>query len=180
MGSNVFPFPRAAIREVREDRPPGCQKMPAMDTSRPFSAGSRPPGSGGYPAGTPANPGVLRLAVGARAEQFAARWLEDRGLAIVARNVRTRWGECDLVARDGPVLVFVEVKWRASTAFGAPAEAVDLRKRRRLTRLAAWYCARTGLEDQPVRFDVVAIRAPSGAEGRWRVEWLRDAFGEGS
>lgn len=147
----------------------------------------------------PLRPGTIRMRAGARGEQFAARWLEARGLQILARNVRTRWGECDLVARDGPAVVFVEVKWRGSAAFGAPAEAVDLRKRRRLVRLAAWYCARAGLHDRPVRFDVVAIFAPGAgvptrpaAPGhppeslsvatpgaiRWRVEWLRDAFGE--
>ena len=59
-----------------------------------------------------------RRADGARAEALAAAFLAGRGLAVIARNVRNRFGEIDLVARDGDVLVFVEVRLRRSSSYG--------------------------------------------------------------
>ena len=63
------------------------------------------------------------------AEEQAARHLAEHGLAIVARNYRTRLGEIDLVAREGETLVFVEVRQRASAHFGGAAASIDHRKR---------------------------------------------------
>jgi len=72
-------------------------------------------------------------------ELAAARELERHGVAIVARNARTRYGELDLVGRDGRGYVFVEVKTRRRSSFVSPAEAVDRRKLARLRSLAlAW------------------------------------------
>jgi len=67
---------------------------------------------------------AARQADGARAEELAARHLEQHGLAIVARNVRNRFGEIDIVARDGAVLVFVEVRLRRSGAYGGAAGSI--------------------------------------------------------
>lgn len=94
----------------------------------------------------------------------------------MCRNYRCRTGEIDLVARDGEVLVFVEVKARRGRTFGSPEEAVNLGKQRRLRRLAACYLAEHRITDgQAVRFDVVAVEiAPTGRVER--VELLRDAF----
>jgi len=111
-------------------------------------------------------------ATGVAAEALAARFLERQGLAIVDRNYRCRAGEIDLVARDGPTLVFVEVRLRQSEAFGGARASVDAAKRRRILRAAKHYLA--GRSDQPCRCDVVLLDRLDPA----RVEWLRDAFGE--
>jgi putative endonuclease len=75
-------------------------------------------------------------AAGGDAEEAAARFLAGKGLEIVARNYRTRFGEIDLVARDGASLVFVEVRLRSSMRFGGAAASVDWRKRQRLESAA--------------------------------------------
>jgi len=111
-------------------------------------------------------------AAGVAAEALAARFLERQGLAIVDRNYRCRAGEIDLVDRDGPTLVFVEVRFRRSHAFGGAGASVDAAKRRRILRAAKHYLAER--PDQPCRCDVVLLDRLDPAH----VEWLRDAFGE--
>ena len=90
-------------------------------------------------------------------EELAVRELEDRGYAILARRYRTRYGEIDIVARDGETIVFVEVKARATGELGTAAEAVTDWKQRRLGSMAAEYLARECASDVPCRFDVVTI-----------------------
>jgi putative endonuclease len=90
-------------------------------------------------------------------EQAAARHLERRGFRILARNWRIRMGELDLVAEEGSVLVFVEVKTRRSAGFVDPAAGVDFRKRCRLRRLAEAYLAIERPAAGPCRFDVVSV-----------------------
>jgi putative endonuclease len=101
-------------------------------------------------------------AVGRYGEQLAAHHLRGAGLTLLARNWRCPEGELDIVAREGDVLVFCEVKTRSSAAFGWPAEAVGGAKAARLRRLAACYLA----EQRPmsprgfwpaIRFDVVSV-----------------------
>lgn len=106
---------------------------------------------------------------GREAEAQAAIYLEKRGLRILERNWRCRFGEIDLVAREGDCLVFVEVRARSLRGFGGAAESIDAGKRRRLIAAANQYLTRTGLET-PCRFDAVLIGA-SGAP-----EWVRSAF----
>lgn len=112
---------------------------------------------------------------GQRAEDEAAQWLEAQGLEVVARNVTTNAGEIDIVAREGEVLCFVEVKARASDAYGEAIEAVDARKQRRLARAAALYLAMRGIEPA-CRFDVLGMDL--GPEG-WRFTLIRNAFEAG-
>jgi len=99
---------------------------------------------------------------GKRGEEKAAEFLRSQGYKILEENYRWRGGEIDIIARDGDYLVFVEVKARASLAFGTPEEAVTKAKRRKLVRTAQKY-----LLEHPtqlgVRFDVVAL---SGGEAR--------------
>ncbi len=91
-------------------------------------------------------------------ENVAAAYLEKKGYRIVARNFYTRFGELDLIARDGAYLVFVEVKYRATGQGGHPLEAVDGRKQRRMKRAAQFYLLRYGFPERtPCRFDVVGI-----------------------
>jgi putative endonuclease len=96
-------------------------------------------------------------------------------MKIVARSSRLKPGELDIVALDGEVLVFVEVKTRRSAETGHPAEAVTPAKQRRLTRLAVTFMKRHALLDRKARFDVVAVTWP---EGKWfpKIEHFRDAF----
>jgi putative endonuclease len=90
------------------------------------------------------------------AEDAAATYLARQGMAVIERNVRFREGEIDLVARDGPTLVFVEVKSRR-LGWDEPAAAVTSNKRARLARLARHYLKHRGLGQPPCRYDVLAV-----------------------
>jgi putative endonuclease len=103
-----------------------------------------------------------RVAFGKTGEDLACRELERRGYAIIARRYRRRGGELDIVARDGPTIVFVEVKARESRDYGEAAESVTWFKRRRMARLALDYVARHRLAGCPCRFDVVSIHLENG------------------
>jgi putative endonuclease len=117
--------------------------------------------------------GDRRAALGKAGENLACRELEQRGLSILARRYRRRGGEIDIVARDGPTVVFVEVKTRGGTSFGAGAEALTEWKRRRITRLAEDFLMRHRLVGCPCRFDVVVIDV---ASGRPAIEVFHHAF----
>jgi putative endonuclease len=108
---------------------------------------------------------------GKDAEARAAKFLESRGLAIVARNYRGRFGEIDLIARDGATLVFIEVRARASNAFGGAAASITAAKREKLTRTALQYLATLGATP-PCRFDAVLLDGSNAP-----IEWIQDAFG---
>lgn len=112
-------------------------------------------------------------ALGRRAEDEAAAYLRVRGYRVVARNVRCRAGEVDIVAYEGEVLCFVEVRSRSSCRYGTPAETVTAGKQARITRAAAAYLA--GFEGAPprCRFDVVTL---TGRGARPAVALLRGAF----
>ena len=109
---------------------------------------------------------------GVESEAMAAAFLEGRGLTIVARNYRCRLGEIDLVARDGATTVFVEVRRRASQAFGGAAASITPAKRTKLLRAARHYLSRLR-HVPPCRFDALLIEGEPA-----RIEWIRDAFGE--
>ncbi|MEV4760442.1 YraN family protein [Micromonospora sp. NPDC049559] len=115
-----------------------------------------------------------RQAVGAYGERCAVRHLVDAGMTVVARNWRSDLGEIDIVARDGEILAFCEVKTRRGTTFGAPAEAVGRSKARRLRRLAARWLELHETRPREVRFDVVEVFVPPS--GAARVEHIRAAF----
>jgi len=102
-----------------------------------------------------------RVSLGKTGEDLACAELERRGYAIVARRYRRRRGELDIIARDGPTLVFVEVKARQGRTFGSAAEAVTVMKQRRMVRLAVDYLACHRLGGCPLRFDVVSIHFDS-------------------
>lgn len=96
--------------------------------------------------------------------------MEKNGYVLLEKNYRCRTGEIDLIAKDGAYLVFLEVKYRNSAALGDPAEAVDLKKQKRITGAARYFLMTHGYgEDIPCRFDVVAIL---GEE----IRLIRDAF----
>ncbi|KPK35194.1 MAG: hypothetical protein AMJ66_01935 [Betaproteobacteria bacterium SG8_40] len=108
---------------------------------------------------------------GGEAEQLAFDYLRRHGLTAVERNYRCRFGEIDLIMRDGQTLVFVEVRMRASNAFGGAPESIDARKQRKLLATARHYMGAQGRI--PVcRFDVVLLNGDS------RIQWIPNAFGE--
>jgi putative endonuclease len=96
-------------------------------------------------------------AVGRRGEEAAARFLGRQGLVVLERNLRSRLGEVDIVAREGETLVFVEVKARQEGLADPPEAAVRAPKRARLARLALAYLAARRLGERPCRFDVIAV-----------------------
>ena len=118
--------------------------------------------------------GDARRAIGAAAEDAAARWLADAGLAVVDRNVRLPGGELDLVCRDGDAWVFVEVKARRPGWDDAPRAAVAWRKQQRIATLALRYLRRRGLRDVRCRFDVVEVTVDR--DGRHAIRHLPSAF----
>jgi putative endonuclease len=114
------------------------------------------------------------LRQGREAEHRACEHLLKHGLELLARNYRTPFGEVDLIMEQQGVLVFVEVRYRRSDAFGTPAETVGSRKQAKLRASAAYYLQQhRQAARQPCRFDVVAV---SGAGAGDRMVWLRDAF----
>src|SRR5437870_13920239 len=106
-----------------------------------------------------------RSVLGAEGERVASRFLEARGYRILERNYRTRRGEIDLIAEDGRILVFVEVKVRLDDRFGGPAAAITRAKQARIARLAQQYLAWRRVGDRSCRFDGVLI---SGVDPRTR------------
>ncbi len=108
---------------------------------------------------------------GKDAEARAAQYLQAQGLHIVERNYRSRYGEIDLIARDGTTLVFVEVRARSSNAFGGAAASITAAKQKKLTRTALHYLAAAGHTPR-CRFDAVLLSNNAAP-----VEWIRDAFG---
>jgi len=116
-------------------------------------------------------------ALGAEGEVRAARFLEERGYRIVARDLRAGGVQIDLIARRGPLVAFVEVKTRRSQRLGAPEEALSEQQRARLVRgAAAWLQARRAEGARParVRFDLVACAVD--ARGHWHIEHWPGAF----
>jgi putative endonuclease len=115
-----------------------------------------------------------RRTFGDAGERAAEAWLAERGMVAVARGFRSRRGEIDLIVEDRDVLVFVEVKTRAGSGYGRPAEAVGREKQRRMARVAEAFLAATGGWDRPCRFDVVEVEPVGG--GKWRIAHIPDAF----
>ena len=99
-----------------------------------------------------------RRALGSEKEREACRYLERKGYRILATNYWCRGAELDIVARDGGVLVFVEVKYRRSPKFGSGLCAISPKKIRSITRCARYYIYRERIPpNMPMRFDVVAM-----------------------
>lgn len=111
--------------------------------------------------------------LGRRGEALAEEFLRARRYTIVARNFRCRAGEIDLVALDGPVIVFVEVRSRRGDRLGTPFESITGRKQAQVARVARHFLAARGWVDRDARFDVVGVRFDAEPPA---VEHLRGAF----
>ncbi|MEO5367011.1 MAG: YraN family protein [Magnetococcus sp. WYHC-3] len=115
--------------------------------------------------------------LGQEGERRAEALLVARGCRVLARNLRQRRGELDLVVLDGAVLVFCEVKTRTDGATGGPADAIDGRKQQRLEQLAEGFlAAHPEHGGRECRFDAVLVEEH---RGEWRLEWVADAFRPG-
>lgn len=105
---------------------------------------------------------------GAAAEDQAADYLQRQGLRLLARNWRCRLGELDLIMRDGETLVFVEVRSRASAAFGGAGASITPAKQAKLIRAAEHFLLRQAHRGA-CRFDAILIEGD-------KLQWLRNAF----
>jgi putative endonuclease len=119
--------------------------------------------------------GDSRRLDGSAAEGLAAAYLETRGLVVLARNVRCKGGELDLVCRDGDILVMVEVRQRRRRDFGGALASVTRHKQRKIIRAARFFLQRHAKwRDHLLRFDVVGLEGlPERAHD---LEWVKDAF----
>jgi putative endonuclease len=106
-------------------------------------------------------------------ESLAQAYLKEQGFRILATNYRFHHGELDIVAEEGEILVFCEVKTRSNAEFGPPECAISEQKQRQLRRLALAYLTVQHINDRPCRFDVVAIRIDRGTP---EINHIRDAF----
>ena len=114
------------------------------------------------------------LRQGRNAENRACEHLSRYGLTLIERNYRAPVGEIDLIMEHQQTVVFVEVRYRRSQDYGAPAETIDTRKQAKLRATAAHYLqTHKSAARKPCRFDVVAV---TGGAGEERIEWLRNAF----
>src|SRR5437762_8622421 len=112
------------------------------------------------------------LPFGRRSEILAVDYIRSLGFRVVTSGYRTRGGEVDVIAWDGDILVFVEVKARQNDE--PPEDSVGFNKQRRIIRAAESYIGRHRLHDAPYRFDILAVTAPPSAKPQFRL--LRDAF----
>ncbi len=100
-----------------------------------------------------------RRSIGAEQETKVQEYLQTLGYEIVARNFYTKHGEIDLIAQKDGYLVFIEVKYRADGRFGAPEEAVDFRKQKKIIAAAQYYLYKNRISfDTPCRFDVAGVQ----------------------
>lgn len=115
-----------------------------------------------------------RRSTGDSYEARALAQLQEAGLSLLERNFNTRYGEIDLILRDGETVVFVEVRYRRGEDFGGAVLSVTQRKRQRLIRAAKLYLqAHPELAQQPCRFDVLAFGADPSPQS---CQWIRHAF----
>ncbi|VFM95068.1 MAG: TIGR00252 family protein [Candidatus Kentron sp. G] len=124
---------------------------------------------------------------GAWAERLAAAYLRDKGMRVLARNYRCRFGEIDLILRQGVTTVFAEVRFRRNSCFGTGLDSVDSRKKRRIVMSARHFLQQNPLlRDKPCRFDIVSISLSNeGSTGqgnsrndssRNNIQWIPAAF----
>jgi putative endonuclease len=106
---------------------------------------------------------------GQQAEQLAARFLQQQGLTLVESNYRCRFGEIDLILREGETLVFAEVRQRSRSDFGGAAASIDTRKQQRIILTAQHYLS-TLTRTPPCRFDALLLDSTA------KVEWVKNAF----
>ena len=115
--------------------------------------------------------------IGDRGEQLAAAYLQRQGFRILERQYHTKVGEIDIIARQGTLIVFVEVKTRRPTSYGKGAQSVDYRKQKRIAGAAFIYAQKEGLLHSHMRFDVIEVYATGALDGGdARISHYENAF----
>ena len=114
--------------------------------------------------------------IGRQGEELASRFLKRKGYRIIERNYRCRWGEIDIVAREGRTYCFIEVRTRRSLSLGLPEESITAHKQRQMVKAARAYLSKVELEEcgYEVRFDIVSIVLSPPFSSR--VEIIKGAF----
>lgn len=113
---------------------------------------------------------INKRQIGTAHEVHVAEYLKQHGWQILAQNFRCKFGEIDLIAKEGSTICFLEVKYRHANQYGDPAEAVDHRKKQRISNAASYYLYSNRFpSDTPCRFDIAAV-TPSG------IRLIRNAF----
>ena len=108
--------------------------------------------------------------LGAKFEQAVSEYLTQHGFQILEMNYRCKQGEIDIVAKEDGYYVFIEVKYRNTTKYGLPQEAVGISKQKRICSAARYYLYSHNIgEYVPVRFDVAAVLEE-------KITYIRDAF----
>lgn len=114
----------------------------------------------------------MSFAVGLTAETSARDFLVKKGLKWIESNYRCKLGEIDLIMRDKDTLVFVEVKFRSSGAYGGALESITVSKQRKILKTASLYLLMRRIHDRyPVRFDVVCLEGTPPV-----INWISNAF----
>ncbi len=111
---------------------------------------------------------------GKEGEEIAAKYLEEKGFEIIKRNYQYGHGEIDIIAKDGEVLVFVEVKTRKTLEYGEPEYAITKKKILQIKKMAELYLYDKEIEEADCRFDVIAIIL--GSEGNPQITHYENAF----
>ena len=121
---------------------------------------------------------ALHLQRGAAAEVFATEYLQMQGLSVIARNLRCKAGEIDIVCLDHEVLVIVEVRQRGRSNFGGGLASVTRKKQRKLIRATKFHWQRQpDWRARVLRFDVIALQ--DRPDGGHELTWIQDAFRAG-
>lgn len=108
--------------------------------------------------------------IGKMGEDMATAFLESKGVVILNRNYRNRFGEIDIIAKEGNILLFIEVKYRKDPRFGYPLEAVGVAKQEKIKKIASYYLNESySGEYMDIRFDCIGIMES-------KIEWIKGAF----
>lgn len=100
---------------------------------------------------------INKRQLGTNKEDYACKYLEEKGYIIKERNFRYKHGEIDIIAFKDDELIFIEVKYRSSDRYGMPYEAVDYRKKQRIINASRFYMAINNIYDSQIRYDVISI-----------------------
>ena len=119
---------------------------------------------------------AYRQRIGHRGEAIAEAFLHGKGLETVCRNVRTPYGEIDLIMKHKDQLVFVEVKTRTSLEYGLPEDSINAKKRGRMIRSAEHYIQQHSEQNGYWRIDVIAVYGLAGDPSP-EIEWFENAVG---
>ena len=110
-----------------------------------------------------------------KGENYAAKYLKQKGYKILNRNFNVKFAEVDIIAQKGEILAFIEVKQRKTTSFGLPREAVGYEKQKKIRKAASLFIVKFKPDLQP-RFDVIEIYGKCDGKEKPRIEHIKNAF----